>query len=100
MALSKIFAVRAAFTLLVSVSMPAAMLACAPSLSSMEGARVVGKYHTRVYAGYEVQISTGAIGSVIDAGKTIAHAADSRMPAPRAATRFASGVKSATRPCR
>lgn len=49
--------------------------ACAPSLSTMEPAHVIGKGHVRAVAALEVGAPVGVIDDVIDRGKTLASAA-------------------------
>jgi len=44
----------------------------------METARVIGRGHVRVQAGYEVEIPTGALDSFVDTGKALASASQNR----------------------
>ena len=58
-----------------------AAAACAPSLSSMQPAHVAPKGHAQATVAVEVGVPTGAVGRIIDTGKTLAAAAnDGRRP--------------------
>jgi len=55
------------------------LAACAPSLATMQPAHVAPKGHVQATAALEVGIPTGTISKVVDAGKTLAEAAQSGM---------------------
>jgi hypothetical protein len=56
--------------------------ACAPSLATMQGAHVAPKGHFAGTAALELGVPTGTLTQVIDAGKTLGQAAESRMLTP------------------
>src|SRR5687767_4864456 len=51
---------------------------CATSLSGFQPAHVAPKGHVTAEAGFDVSVPTGTITKAIDAGKTLARAADTR----------------------
>ena len=72
---------------------------CAPSLSSFQPAHVLPKGHVGLEVGTDVSIPTGTIGRTIDAGKTLAQAADSRMLTEEEKVQvFAAGLNLALNP--
>jgi hypothetical protein len=59
--------------------LPLALGACAPSLATMQGAHVAQKGHFAGTAALEVGVPTDTLTRVVDAGTTLAEAAESRM---------------------